>query len=55
MKNQQGPMCRISAHEVSSALEKMKIGKASGPFLLVAEMVKAEKGFGIGMAQRFVQ
>ena len=27
----EGPMCRISTHEVSSAMEKMKIRKASGP------------------------
>ena len=42
----EGTMCKIAAHEVSSALEKMKIGKASGLFGVIAEIMKVEKEFG---------
>ena len=44
-------MCRISSHEVSSALEKMKIGKASGPSGVVTEIIKSRKEFEIEWLQ----
>ena len=37
----EGPMCSIAFHQVSSALKKMKIGKVSRPFGVVAEIMKA--------------
>ena len=41
----------VYLHEVSSALEKMKIGKASRPSGVVAEIKKAEKEFGIDVGK----
>ena len=39
--------CRISIHDISSALVKRKVGKASEPSGVVAEVLKAEMEFGI--------
>ena len=44
-------MCSIFTQEVSSVLEKMKIGKASGPPGVVVEIMKAEKESGIDVSK----
>ena len=41
-----GPCCLISEEEVAAAIKGLKMGKVTGPYGVVSEMMKASCGFG---------